>query len=91
MAPTPATRDKLVRLAPNRVLCGMDKCGRVASFLLYRFLGSSKPAVLAFCDSHAQEIAQELRVQVVPSVVERGRGFPGQKEDVWNLRQRERR
>lgn len=45
-------------------LCSLATCGKVASFLLYRYLGSQKPALLAYCEIHAEQVAEGLGVEM---------------------------
>lgn len=58
-------RDKMIRLKPESVFCELDTCRRVASFLLYRYVGLRKPVVLAYCETHANEVARELGIEFV--------------------------
>jgi hypothetical protein len=60
----PAQQDKLAHIKPNQVLCAITGCDKSASFVLHRYLGSRKPARLAYCDEHARRIARDYRIRI---------------------------
>ena len=58
--------DRLVRINANQVLCSVTECGKSATLILHRFLGSKTPARLPYCEKHASEIARGLAVTLPP-------------------------
>jgi hypothetical protein len=61
-ATSPVRRDHFARIKPNQILCAITRCGNAVTVVPHRFLGSSTPAKLAYCEHHAKKLAEDLRM-----------------------------
>ena len=59
-------QDRLVRLKPNQVLCSITGCCK-GSLVFYRFLGSTKPARLVYCQYPTKQLREICRFKYLDS------------------------